>query len=84
MTIAKQMDFRANIKKFFDLAFDGETIIVPRKQNRNVVVISQSEYESLQKSKKNAEYLSMLDRSFSQLNSGDVVVKSMEELRAME
>ena len=33
---------------------------------------------------KNEEYLSMLDRSFSQLEKGEVVVKSMEELRAME
>ena len=33
---------------------------------------------------RNEEYLSMLDRSFSQLEKGEVVVKSMEELRAME
>lgn len=32
----------------------------------------------------NAEYLSMLDKSFTQLKNGEVVVKSMEELRAME
>lgn len=30
------------------------------------------------------DYLSMLDKSFSQLEHGEVVVKSMEELRAME
>ena len=32
----------------------------------------------------NNEYLNMLDKSFAQLKSGDVVVKSMSELRAME
>jgi len=37
-----------------------------------------------QKSMQNTDYLAMLDRSFSQLESGDVVVKSMDELRAME
>ena len=37
-----------------------------------------------QKSVQNSDYLAMLDKSFSQLESGDVVVKSMEELRAME
>ena len=30
------------------------------------------------------DYLSMLDKSFSQLEHGEVIVKSMEELRAME
>ncbi|MDY6398901.1 MAG: hypothetical protein SPL22_14405 [Treponema sp.] len=37
-----------------------------------------------QKSMQNSDYLAMLDKSFSQLESGDVVVKSMDELRAME
>ncbi len=36
------------------------------------------------KNRANAEYLEMLDRSFSQLEKGDVVVKSMSELRNME
>ena len=35
-------------------------------------------------SNKNAEYLAMLNKSFTQLEHGDVVVKSMEELRAIE
>ena len=30
------------------------------------------------------DYLSMLDKSFSQLERGEVIVKSMEELRTME
>jgi hypothetical protein len=32
MIAAKQMDIRANIKKYFDTAFDGEPVIVSRKQ----------------------------------------------------
>ena len=41
ITIAKQADIRANMKKYFDLAYDGETIIVPRKENRNSVIVSE-------------------------------------------
>lgn len=37
-----------------------------------------------QKNMPNSDYLAMLDKSFSQLESGDVIVKSMDELRAME
>ncbi len=36
------------------------------------------------KQKNNAEYFAMLDHSFSQLEQGETVVKSMAELRAME
>lgn len=83
MIATKQMDIRANIKKYFDMAFNGETVIVSRKENKNVVVISEAEYNNLQKAKRNAEYLAHLDRSFEQLEHGDVIVKSMEELERM-
>lgn len=84
MIAARQMDIRANIKKYFDLAFNGEPIIVSRKQNKNVVVISETEYNNLQKAKRNAEYLEMIDRSATQLQKGETISFSMEELRAME
>ncbi len=84
MTVVKQMDIRANIKKYFDLAFGGEPVIVSRKQNKNVVVISESEYNDLQKAKRNAEYLAELDRSFAQAERGETISFSIDELKAME
>ena len=83
MTVAKQMDIRKNIKHYFDLAFNGDTILVPRKENKNVVVISQKEYEDLQKAKRNAEYLAMLDRGYADMAQGKGITKTMEELEAM-
>ena len=83
MIATKQMDLRANIKKYFDLAFNGETIVVSRKENKNVVVISEQEYNELQRAKRNAEYLATLDRSFAQLRKGEVIMKSGEELEHM-
>ncbi len=47
MIIAKQMDIRSNIKKYFDLAYDGEIIFVPRKESRNIVIISEDEYNRI-------------------------------------
>jgi antitoxin YefM len=84
MIATKQMDIRANIKKYFDLAFSGEPVIVSRKENKNVVVISEREYNELQKAKRNAEYLTMLDKSAGQLKEGETISFSMEELKAME
>lgn len=83
MIAAKQMDIRANIKKYFDMAFNGEPIIVSRKANKNVVIISEAEYNEMAKAKRNAEYLEKLDRSFAQLEHGEVIKKSLEELEAM-
>ena len=44
----------------------------------------QAEYNELQKAKRNAEYLAMLNKSDEELKAGKVVVKTMEELEAME
>ena len=38
MIATKQMDVRANIKKYFDIAFNGEPVIVSRKENKNVEI----------------------------------------------
>ena len=84
MIATKQMDLRANIKKYFDLAFNGETIIVSRKENKNVVVISEAEYNELQKAKRNAEYFAMLDESIEQLEHGNTISLTMDEMKALE
>ena len=52
-----------------------------RKQG--IVAVSEKDYEEMAKAKRNAEYLKKLDRSFAQLDKGEVVHKSLEELRAM-
>lgn len=84
MIATRQIDVRANIKKYFDMAFDGEPVIVSRKGNKNVVIISQAEYNELAKVKKNAEYLAKLNRADEQIKNGQIVTKTMDELLAME
>ena len=84
MIATKQMDVRANIKKYFDMAFDGEPVIVSRKENRNVVIISEAEYNELSKAKKNAEYLAKLNKADEQIKNGKKKKKTMDELLAME
>lgn len=84
MIAAKQMDVRANIKKYFDMAFDGEPVIVSRKENKNVVIISEAEYNEMAKARRNAEYLAMIDKRLERLNNGEGIHKTMDELRAME
>ena len=84
MTIAKQMDFRSNLKKYFDMAFSGEPVIIPRKENRNVVILSEKEYKAMEKARNNEEYLKKLELAEQQLREGKVIEKTMDELLAME
>ncbi|MCL2489000.1 MAG: type II toxin-antitoxin system Phd/YefM family antitoxin [Oscillospiraceae bacterium] len=75
---------RNNLKNFCDTVTDQyETVIVTRKDEKNVVLISLEEYSALTKAAKNAEYLAMLDRSTAQLESGNVITKTMDELEEM-
>ena len=84
MTIVKQMDIRSNIKKYFDMAHGGEVIIVPRKNDKNVVIISEDEYKEFEKYKRNAEYLMMLEKSMQQAKEGGFVEKTIEQLESYE
>ena len=63
---------RNNLKDYCDKATDSqETIIVTRKDEKNVVIISLEKYNQLEKSARNAEYLAMIDRSIAQLEAGE-------------
>lgn len=75
---------RNSLKKYCDKVTDEhETVIVTRKDEKNVVILSLDEYNSIMKAAKNAAYLDMVDRSISQLECSITVTKTMEELEAM-
>lgn len=84
MLAVKSMDVRDNFKDWCNRVINGETLIVSRPKNENVVIVSEKEYNEMQKAKRNAEYLSMLDRSREQLEQGDTISFTLDELRAME
>lgn len=76
---------RENLKAYCDKVTDNnETVIVTRKGEKNVVIISLEEWNELQRAAKNAEYLAKLNRAVADLGSGRVVTKSLDELGAME
>lgn len=62
---------RNNLKDYCDKATDSqETVIVTRKNEKNVVILSLERYNQLEKAARNAEYLAMIDRSMEQLEAG--------------
>ena len=75
---------RSNLKDYCDKATDeNETIIVTRKDEKNVVLISLEQYNSVMKALRNAEYLEKIDKSMQQIKDGKIVTKTIEELEAM-
>ena len=71
MLTVKYSTIRNHLKDYCDKVTDyQETIIVTRKSEKNVVIISLEKYEQLEKAARNAEYLSMIDQGIAQLESG--------------
>lgn len=76
---------RENLKSYCDKVTDSnETVIVTRKDEKNVVIISLEEWNALQKAARNFEYLSKIERSVNDIKEGRVITKSIEELEEME
>lgn len=76
---------RKNLKDYCDKVTDEfETVIVTRKDEKNVVIISLDEYNAMIKATKNIAYLDMIDRRLEELKNGNVIVKSIAELETME
>lgn len=84
MIAVKSMDVRDNFKALCDKVFNGETLIISRPKNENVVMMSEKEYNDIMKAKRNAEYLAMLDKSMAEAKSGGFIAKTIDELGEYE
>ncbi len=76
---------RDNLKAYCDnVVENNETVIVTRKGEKNVVLMSLDEWNALQKLARNAEYLNKIDRSLKDVKANRVITKSLDELEAFE
>lgn len=80
-------NMRENFKTYCDKVNDDyETIIITRKDNKNVVMISQDEYNNIMENlyiMSNKKYYDRLVESRKQIERGEMVKKSTEELEEM-
>lgn len=84
MLAVKSIDMRDNFKTLCDKVFEGETLIISRPKNKNVVMMSESEYNEMLKAKRNADYLTMLDKSMAEAEQGKFIVKDLNDLEVYE
>ena len=79
MLAVKSMDVRENFKSLCDKVFNGETLIISRPKNENIVMLSE-----MMKAKRNADYLAMIDKSMAEAEAGGFITKTIAELEAYE
>lgn len=74
---------RQNLKKYCDKAVnDIETIVITRKNDENVVLLSESEYNNLLENlyiRSNPDYYKKLLRSIEQLKNGEATIRELIE-----
>ena len=80
MLAVKSMNVRDNFKALCNKVINGETVIISRPKNQNIVMLSEKEYNEMLKVKKNEEYLKMLDQSMAEAKAGGFVTKTIEDL----
>lgn len=68
-----QIDFYNNFNSLCREVFNGETIKISNQKNESVIILSETEYNTLQKSKRNIEYLNMLEHSMQEAKNGKII-----------
>ena len=76
---------RNKLKDYCDRAADEEeTVIVTRKNEKNVVIMSLEHYNAIMKAVRNAEYLAKIDQGIAQLEAGQGQLHELIEVEADE
>ena len=70
-TAVRAKDVKSHFKDLCARIINGETMIVSRPKNENIVMISESEYKKLEKARRNADFKAMIDRRFEAMERGE-------------
>ena len=80
MIAANYSTLRDNLKDYCDkVCDDNETLVVTRKADRNVVLISIERYTEMERAERNLNYLTKIEKAFEQLYSGNGQVHELIE-----
>lgn len=84
MTAVNMTTLRSNLKKYCDKAYqEKDAVIITRNNEENLVLIRLDEWDELRKLKENSAYLAKIDRADKQIQEGNIIVKTLDELEAM-
>jgi len=84
MIALRTSDLRNDFKRVSDMVTSGEKVLIARPRNENLVVLSEREYNELEKVRQNTKYYTMLDESTLQVAEGKTISFTIDELEAIE
>jgi antitoxin YefM len=77
-------EFTNDYENIIPLVLNGKPYIISTPEKKNLVLISEEEFEDLQRIKKNMEYYAKLDKAQEDIKNGNTISFTMEELKSME
>ncbi|MBO4496943.1 MAG: type II toxin-antitoxin system Phd/YefM family antitoxin [Lachnospiraceae bacterium] len=81
MVAANYTAVRNNLKDYCDKASDeDEIVLVTRKAEKNVVIMSLDRLNQIEKELRNARYLAKIERGFAQIEAGQGVKHELIEV----
>ncbi len=83
MRTIEARDVQGIFKTVIELVKSGEAVKVQAPSDQ-VIVMSEREYNEITKARKNAEYDAKLDRSIQEARNGEIIFKTLEELKGFE
>ena len=84
MLTVKSKDVRDNFESLCDKVFRGETLVISRPNNENIVMMSEREYNEIMQTKKIAEYFAMMYQSIAETAVSGYIEKSISEQESLE
>lgn len=81
MVAANYTTVRNNLKDYCDKASDdNEIVLVTRKEDKNVVIMSLDRLNQIEKELRNALYLAKIEKGFAQIEAGKGVAHELIEV----
>jgi len=84
MVALRTVDMRNDFKRVSEIIKAGEKVLIARPHNDNLVVLSEKEYNELDKIRRNTEYLAKIEEGIKELEQGKGITLKIEDLDAME
>ena len=84
MRTLKTVDVKANFREICSQVYEGETIILSRPKNQNIIMLSEIKYNELEKARRNLTYLQRLNESVKQTEKEVFATVTLSDLFDME
>ena len=84
MTNVNSVVFGQNLSEYLNDAIYNRQVIFVENGQDQAVLMSEKRYRELEKAERNAEYLRKIEKGWEDIRAGNVIVKTLDELKAAQ